>query len=216
VTIDTYPGKIMCLLKDRDRCTTRGHSRRDGEIHPEWVDSRTESRSPTLIQGTFTGVWLNTAQFGQCDQIVGGANRKRQICGIWTVCKQKKKGLSFGQTLQAVPDPGCRYRPVGRRIASILMVGVTGFEPATSSSRTTRATKLRHTPAAVSLGESSPSGSRDPPGSRRPARTSLMEGRRWLPLVLGQTGALLGASSGLLVGHPAHHHAGGARAAGDP
>jgi hypothetical protein len=26
------------------------------------------------------------------------------------------------------------------------MVGVTGFEPATSSSRTTRATKLRHTP----------------------------------------------------------------------
>ena len=26
------------------------------------------------------------------------------------------------------------------------MVGVTGFEPAASSSRTTRATKLRHTP----------------------------------------------------------------------
>ena len=26
------------------------------------------------------------------------------------------------------------------------LVGVTGFEPATSSSRTTRATKLRHTP----------------------------------------------------------------------
>jgi hypothetical protein len=26
------------------------------------------------------------------------------------------------------------------------VVGVTGFEPATSSSRTTRATKLRHTP----------------------------------------------------------------------
>lgn len=26
------------------------------------------------------------------------------------------------------------------------MVGVTGFEPATSSSRTTRATKLRYTP----------------------------------------------------------------------
>ncbi len=33
------------------------------------------------------------------------------------------------------------------------MVGVTGFEPAASSSRTTRATKLRHTPcdARVSL-----------------------------------------------------------------
>ena len=27
-----------------------------------------------------------------------------------------------------------------------LLVGVTGFEPAASSSRTTRATKLRHTP----------------------------------------------------------------------
>ncbi len=30
------------------------------------------------------------------------------------------------------------------------MVGVTGFEPATSSSRTKRATKLRHTPVALS------------------------------------------------------------------
>ena len=34
-------------------------------------------------------------------------------------------------------------------------VGVTGFEPATSSSRTKRATKLRHTPRSLSLGESS-------------------------------------------------------------
>ena len=29
---------------------------------------------------------------------------------------------------------------------SLYLVGVTGFEPATSSSRTKRATKLRHTP----------------------------------------------------------------------
>ena len=29
---------------------------------------------------------------------------------------------------------------------ALTMVGVTGFEPATSSSRTKRATKLRHTP----------------------------------------------------------------------
>jgi hypothetical protein len=29
------------------------------------------------------------------------------------------------------------------------LVGVTGFEPTTSSSRTTRATKLRYTPVAV-------------------------------------------------------------------
>lgn len=36
------------------------------------------------------------------------------------------------------------------------LVGVTGFEPAASSSRTTRATKLRHTP--LQLGKSTPSG----------------------------------------------------------
>ena len=33
-----------------------------------------------------------------------------------------------------------------RKWAVFCLVGVTGFEPATSSSRTTRATKLRHTP----------------------------------------------------------------------
>src|SRR6201990_170534 len=36
--------------------------------------------------------------------------------------------------------PGCALRP------AVSLVGVTGFEPATSSSRTKRATKLRHTP----------------------------------------------------------------------
>lgn len=40
--------------------------------------------------------------------------------------------------------PGLSRRHL--RSARILVVGVTGFEPATSSSRTTRATKLRHTP----------------------------------------------------------------------
>ena len=35
------------------------------------------------------------------------------------------------------------------------LVGVTGFEPATSSSRTTRATKLRHTPKAPRADEQS-------------------------------------------------------------
>jgi hypothetical protein len=33
-----------------------------------------------------------------------------------------------------------------------MMVGVTGFEPATSASRTLRATKLRHTPAILNRG----------------------------------------------------------------
>jgi len=39
--------------------------------------------------------------------------------------------------------------PVGSGDSDVLghhKVGVTGFEPAASSSRTTRATKLRHTP----------------------------------------------------------------------
>ena len=36
----------------------------------------------------------------------------------------------------------------GVHSAAEKLVGVTGFEPATSSSRTTRATKLRHTPCA--------------------------------------------------------------------
>ncbi len=36
------------------------------------------------------------------------------------------------------------------------MVGLTGFEPAASSSRTTRATKLRHSPKRASLSESFP------------------------------------------------------------
>ena len=43
------------------------------------------------------------------------------------------------------------------------LVGVTGFEPATSSSRTTRATKLRHTPKAPRADEQSIRVARDQP-----------------------------------------------------
>ena len=38
------------------------------------------------------------------------------------------------------------------------MVGVTGFEPAASSSRTKRATKLRHTPMANGLNKNTRAG----------------------------------------------------------
>ena len=38
-----------------------------------------------------------------------------------------------------------------RKWAVFCLVGVTGFEPATSSSRTTRATKLRYTPVVFSV-----------------------------------------------------------------
>ena len=42
-----------------------------------------------------------------------------------------------------------------RQFARAFAVGVTGFEPATSSSRTMRATKLRHTPMAFKADEQS-------------------------------------------------------------
>ena len=41
---------------------------------------------------------------------------------------------------------GKRSRPVKPCVKSTFAVGVAGFEPTTSSSRTKRATKLRHTP----------------------------------------------------------------------
>src|SRR5690606_24851892 len=48
----------------------------------------------------------------------------------------------------ARPLPRSQETARGTRPLALLAhsVGVTGFEPATSSSRTTRATKLRHTP----------------------------------------------------------------------
>src|SRR5690625_3679271 len=62
-------------------------------------------------------------------------------------------GAARGQCGPAPERPetrAARYQENWYRAASCcleeLMVGVTGFEPATSSARTTRATKLRHTP----------------------------------------------------------------------
>lgn len=42
------------------------------------------------------------------------------------------------------------------KLADVLVVGVAGFEPTTSSSRTKRATKLRHTPVPFEYSVSSP------------------------------------------------------------
>ena len=50
------------------------------------------------------------------------------------------------------PAPWCR---------TLLLVGVTGFEPAASSSRTKRATKLRHTPVQHRKGSRGPGRSRN-------------------------------------------------------
>ena len=44
------------------------------------------------------------------------------------------------------PGPGSCSPVPANGAGGELAVGVTGFEPATSSSRTKRATKLRHTP----------------------------------------------------------------------
>ena len=46
-------------------------------------------------------------------------------------------------------------------IKRVFVVGVTGFEPATSSSRTKRATKLRYTPIIIKKLE--PAGGLEPP-----------------------------------------------------
>ena len=47
------------------------------------------------------------------------------------------------------PGPGSCSPVPANGAGGELAVGVTGFEPATSSSRTKRATKLRHTPRAA-------------------------------------------------------------------
>ena len=47
-------------------------------------------------------------------------------------------------------------RRLTSKLADVLVVGVAGFEPTTSSSRTKRATKLRHTPCAAGVSIASP------------------------------------------------------------
>src|SRR5690606_22867737 len=79
----------------------------------------------------------------------------------------------------------CRHHRQGLWNATLL-VGVTGFEPATSSSRTKRATKLRHTPRIAESAYLSP-----PPEEKsvqyvvilrpRASATSPRAGRRTAP-----------------------------------
>ncbi len=54
------------------------------------------------------------------------------------------------------------------------LVGVTGFEPATSSSRTMRATKLRHTPMALEADEQSIRVRSDQPFESAAVRVSIV------------------------------------------
>jgi hypothetical protein len=122
-----------------------------------------------------------TRQTRRCDEIRGPGpirpvfplTRHRPAVAEFNRRKEAVKSLRSGlpasvtstKGLSARGGPNGRQRPTGQwgddqapaRPLLPRLVGVTGFEPATSSSRTTRATKLRHTPWPLSLGESSPS-----------------------------------------------------------
>ena len=73
------------------------------------------------------------------------------------------------------------------------MVGVTGFEPATSSSRTKRATKLRHTPKCFDTHHRAPiQDSRSVPlKAKRAPLTDYPFSNGWAPLVRITSGAQL-------------------------
>ena len=62
------------------------------------------------------------------------------------------------------------------KLADVLVVGVAGFEPTTSSSRTKRATKLRHTPRAAGDSIASPH-RREEIGSAESSVTSVFAPR---------------------------------------
>src|SRR5581483_9555935 len=72
----------------------------------------------------------------------------------------------------------------------LMPVGVTGFEPATSSSRTKRATKLRHTPVLVTEEKSSGCRCRLRTGPSLSVPGRVL--RRWLGAGRGSAGWLPG------------------------
>lgn len=64
----------------------------------------------------------------------------REVAPRFDVVLQKK-ALVRGDC-----DLDSNKEAVGRKLPTAFSIGVTGFEPATSWSQTTRATELRHTP----------------------------------------------------------------------
>ena len=76
--------------------------------------------------------------------------------------------------LSRSPPDAPRADPLGSALG--VVVGLAGFEPTTSSSRTRRATKLRHSPSTASVAErgSSP----PPPPGARAAQSSSVDPRR--------------------------------------
>jgi hypothetical protein len=59
---------------------------------------------------------------------------------------ERVKGIEPSHSAWKADVLPLNYTRVHYRAVSIDLVGVTGFEPATSSSRTRRSTKLSHTP----------------------------------------------------------------------
>ena len=69
---------------------------------------------------------------------------------------QNQHVLSFNPNLAASPRKAEWQKTAGTKRSRRLPVGVAGFEPTASSSRTKRATKLRHTPVPFEYSVSSP------------------------------------------------------------
>ena len=69
-------------------------------------------------------------------QVSGGAS-PRSAADLWSIHGQSGFGAHFEKTATSRITGGC---------GNLILVGETGFEPAASSSRTKRATKLRHSP----------------------------------------------------------------------
>ena len=107
---------------------------------------------PTLVQCGRSGVTVkrevarsNTRDVGG-DSTVGqgpalGRQKAHNIAGLLIVSSSGCLGLR--------PFDPLLFEDLMSKLMGLLIVGVAGFEPTTSSSRTKRATKLRHTPCAA-------------------------------------------------------------------
>ena len=134
------------------RCTPADHRDAAVGVLDEGLDERLVADVPSAGGGEEHVVRLlrlgrgRHASAGQQHAIGGGEERRGAQRS-----RHPLPQLSEERGHAPPPEPSCgtAMGRASRRCSTHLMVGVTGFEPATSSSRTTRATKLRHTPVAL-------------------------------------------------------------------
>ena len=74
----------------------------------------------------------------------------RPVAG-WRTPRRKPHALPFGSQNRTLGEAERGPQVTGHRVTCGFVVGVAGFEPAASSSRTKRAAKLRYTPPARNL-----------------------------------------------------------------